>query len=223
MKKSLLVAAVAFSALFAGSAAMAQDDAGDLSFNVAATNNYVWRGVSQTQDNAAIQGGVDYKKGSFYVGAWGSNVDFGDDTSTELDLYVGITPTVGDWSFDFGYIHYMYPNECDTCDYNFGELKGAVSHSLGKGTVGAAMYLSADELEDPYYEINASYPLTDKLSLSGAVGNYEGIQVSPTKEGYATWNLGATYALTDALSLDVRYSEASKLPSNLYATLKVGF
>lgn len=216
MKKTLLVAAVAFSALFAGSAAMAQDDAGAFSFNAAATNNYIWRGVTQTQDGAAVQGGVDYKKGMFYAGAWGSNVDFGDDTSTELDLYFGITPTAGDWSFDFGYIHYMYPNECDTCDYNFGELKAAVSHPMGKGTIGAAMYLGAEDLEDPYYEINASYPLTDKLSISGAVGNYEAY-------GYATWNVGTTYMLTDNLSLDLRYSEAAKLPSNLYATIKVGF
>jgi uncharacterized protein (TIGR02001 family) len=218
MKKSLLVAAVALSALFAGSSAMAQDDAGAFSFNIAATNNYVWRGVTQTEDGAAVQGGVDYKKGIFYAGAWGSNVSFaGDsDTSTEVDLYMGIAPSAGDWNFDFGYIHYMYPNECDACDYNFGELKAAVSHSMGKGTIGAAMYLPAEDLEDPYYEVNASYPLTDKLSVSGAIGNYEFYN-------YATWNLGATYLLTDNLSLDVRYSEASKLPSNLYATIKVGF
>jgi len=217
MKKTLLVAAVAISALFAGSAAVAQD-AGEFSFNIAATNNYVWRGVTQTEDEGAIQGGVDYKKGIFYAGAWGSNVSFaGDsDTSTEVDLYMGLAPSVGDWSFDFGYIHYMYPNECDACDYNFGELKAAVSHPMGKGTIGAAMYLGAEDLEDPYYEVNASYPLTDKLSVSGAIGNYEAF-------GYSTWNVGGTYALTDNLSLDVRYSEASKLPSNLYATLKVGF
>lgn len=220
MKKTLLVAAVAISALFAGSAAMAQDDAGAFSFNIGATNNYVWRGVTQTEDGAAVQGGVDYKKGIFYAGAWGSNVSFaGDsDTSTELDLYVGLAPSVGDWNFDFGYIHYMYPNECDTCDYAVGELKAAVSHSLGKGTIGAAMYLDADTLEDPYYEVNASYPLTDKLSVSGAIANNEYYG-----DGYATWNVGTTYALTDSLSLDLRYSEASKRPSNLYATIKVGF
>lgn len=217
MKKTLLVAAVAISALFAGSAAMAQD-AGEFSFNIAATNNYVWRGVTQTEDGAAVQGGVDYKKGIFYAGAWGSNVSFAgdDDTSTELDLYVGIAPSVGDWNFDFGYIHYMYPSQCDACDYNFGELKSAVSHSMGKGTIGAALYLPAEDLEDPYYEVNASYPLTDKLSVSGAIGNYEFYD-------YSTWNLGATYALTEGVSLDLRYSEASKMPSNLYATIKVGF
>lgn len=215
MKKTLLVAAVAISALFAG-AAMAQDG-GSLSYNVELTNNYVWRGVSQTGDEAALQGGVDYKKGIFYAGAWGSNVDFGPDTAnTELDLYLGVTPTVGDFAFDFGVIYYTYPGQCDSCDFTVGELKGAVSHPMGKGSVGFAMYLPTEKLEDPYYEVNASYPLNDKWSVSGAMGNYE-------SAGYATMNVGATYAINSTLSLDLRYSEASKLPSNLFATLKASF
>ncbi|ESQ75322.1 TorF family putative porin [Asticcacaulis sp. AC402] len=227
MKKTLLVAAVALSALFAG-AASAQD-AGELSFNIAATNNYVWRGVTQTDDNAALQGGVDYKKGMYYVGAWGSNVDFGADTaSTEVDLYAGITPSAGDFSFDFGYIHYFYPDQSDNSDFDFGELKAAVSHPMGAGSIGFAMYLPAEDLEDPYYEVNASQPIGDKWTVSGAIGNYEAA-------GYSTWNVGVTYAITDALSLDVRYSDAGRpdvdpidvpsedLPDNIYATLKVGF
>lgn len=215
MKKTLLVAAVALSALFAGSAMAA--DGPSLSYNIGVTNNYVWRGVSQTMDNSALQGGVDYKNGTFYAGAWASNVDFGPQTaSTEVDLYLGIAPTVGDWSFDFGAIYYAYPNECAACDFNVGELKAAVNHTLGKGTIGAAMYLPMEELEDPYYEVNASYPITDKWAVSGAIGNYESL-------GYRTWNIGASYALTSSLSLDLRYSEASKLPSNLYATIKATF
>ena len=71
--KKILVAAVAISALFAGGAAMAQDDAGHLSYNIAVTSNYVWRGVTQTDNNAALQGGIDYSKGMFYAGAWASN------------------------------------------------------------------------------------------------------------------------------------------------------
>ncbi|EGF90423.1 hypothetical protein ABI_34440 [Asticcacaulis biprosthecium C19] len=222
MKKTLLVAAVALSALFAG-AASAQD-AGELSYNVAATNNYVWRGVTQTDDNAALQAGVDYKKGMFYVGAWGSNVDFvtpdNERANSEFDFYAGLTPTAGDFSFDFGYIHYFYP---DAHSGNFGELKAAVSHPMGAGAIGFAMYLDAETLENPYYEVNASQSIGDKWTVSGALGNYEA-------GGYSTWNAGVTYAVTDSLSLDMRYSDAGRpdgstedLPDNVYATLKVGF
>ena len=224
MKKTLLVAAVALSALFAGSAAMAQDDAGKLSYNIEVTSNYVWRGVTQANDKAALQGGIDYKKGLFYAGTWLSNVDFtaphGEKANTEADFYLGLTPTVGNYAFDFGVIYYTYPS-ADSA--TVGELKAAVSHPIGKGTIGAALYVPTESLEDPYYEVNASYPLTDKLAISGAIANYEG-GYNPVKgTGYTTWNAGLTYSLTSVLSLDVRYSEAENQPNNLYATLKAAF
>lgn len=229
MKKSLLVAAVAISALFAGGAAMAQDEAGSVSYNIAVTSDYVWRGISQTDGDAALQGGIDYKKGIFYAGAWASNVDFGKDStgddaaSTELDLYLGLTPTWGNYSFDFGAIAYTYPGQSKESDFNVGELKAGVSHPMGAGTIGASFYLPTKELEDPYYEINASYPLTDKFSISGAIGNWE-------LEGanYTNANIGVTYAINDTLSLDVRATDASKgydgeQHNYLLATLKAGF
>ncbi|MFT4075612.1 MAG: TorF family putative porin [Asticcacaulis sp.] len=216
MKKTLLVAAVAISALFAGGAAMAQDDAGSLSYNIAVTSNYVWRGVTQTNNNAALQGGIDYKKGLFYAGAWMSNVDFdyGDNgADTELDLYLGLTPTAGDFAFDFGAIAYTYPGSGGDV---ISELKAGVSHPMGKGTIGAVMYLDTDTLEDPYYEVNASYPLTDKWSVSGALGNYE-------MYGYTTKNIGVTYAINKTLGLDLRWADASKQPSTFAATIKASF
>ncbi|HEX7800735.1 MAG TPA: TorF family putative porin [Asticcacaulis sp.] len=232
MKKTLLVAAVALSALFAGSAAMAQDNAaGSLTFNIAATSNYVWRGVTQTNNGAAVQGGADYSKGIFYAGTWLSNVDWGTSTNTEADFYMGVTPKVGNYGFDFGVIYYTYPGHDDADKGSVGELKAAVNHTMGKGTIGAAMYLPTESLEDPYYEVNASYPLTDKLTLSGAVGNYESGAYSYTDgagqlinaTGYTTENIGVTYALTQKLGLDLRWTNASRLPSTFAATLKATF
>lgn len=216
MKKTLLVAAVAVSAFFACSAAMAQDDKGSLTFNIEATSNYVWRGVSQTTNGAALQGGADYSKGVFYAGTWLSNVDWGTSTNTEMDLYMGVTPHVGNYGFDFGVIYYTYPGHDKADAGSVGELKAAVNHPMGKGTIGAAMYLPTDTLERPYYEVNASYPLGDKLSVSGALANYE-------SAGYTTENIGLTYAMTDHLGVDVRYSTAEKMPSLWAVTLKSTF
>ncbi|MDC7681725.1 TorF family putative porin [Asticcacaulis sp. BYS171W] len=195
MKKFLLAAAVATSALVAGAASAE----GALSYNIAATNNYIWRGVSQSNKEAAVQGGIDYTNGTFYAGAWGSNVDFGSDASLEVDLYAGVKPTVGNWSFDFGAVYYSYPDEDGL---NFGELKAGFSHPLGKGTIGATIYTDWETLENPYYELNAAYPIADKWSVSGAMGKYEAAAGE-----YTTWNLGATYALTENLSIDARYSD----------------
>ena len=231
MKKTLLVAAAALGALFAGSAAMAQDS-GSLSYNVAVTNNYVWRGVSQTNGKEALQGGLDYKKGVFYAGTWLSNVSFdapksGEHADTEMDLYLGLTPSVGDFAFDFGAIAYTYPQAGSA---NIGELKAGVSHPMGKGTIGAVMYVPTETLDNPYYEVNASYPLTDKLSISGALANNEAnkVEIDGNMNGdygvkYTTWNAGLTYALTSAVSLDLRYSQAEHMPNYTYVTLKAGF
>ena len=59
----------------------------DGSYNV--TSDYQWRGVSQTDGNAAIQVGVEHERNGFYGGLWTSNVDFNDDTNIEYDLYGG--------------------------------------------------------------------------------------------------------------------------------------
>jgi len=87
-----------------------------LSANVGGTSNYVWRGVSQTNDQAAISGGIDYSDESgFYLGTWASNVDFGDDTSAEIDFYAGYGFNAGEVAIDVGYIFYGFPG-CGECD-----------------------------------------------------------------------------------------------------------
>ena len=82
--------------------------ADDISANVSLASDYVWRGVSQTNEKPAISGGFDYSHDfepvSWYIGTWASNVDpsfFGGthSPSTELDLYTGFTGDVGEFSF----------------------------------------------------------------------------------------------------------------------------
>ena len=75
-----------------------------LSGNVAATSDYVFRGVSQSEGDAAVSVGADATDGVFYVGGWASSVAFegDDDTVAEVDLYGGIQPRIGDWTFDVG-------------------------------------------------------------------------------------------------------------------------
>ena len=102
----------------------AQDaDQGDwgMSGNVALTNDYKFRGISQSDESLAIQGGFDLEHSSgFYVGIWGSSVDFdindGNDGSLELDLYLGYGGDIGSsgMSYDIGYIFYDYPGDDGT-------------------------------------------------------------------------------------------------------------
>jgi uncharacterized protein (TIGR02001 family) len=205
---------------------------GALSYNIAVTNDYVWRGVSQTGRGEAVQGGIDYTNGIFYAGAWASNVDFSaagdEDTDLEIDVYAGVKPTYKDFSFDFGGIYYGYPNQPSDTNLSFGELKAAVSHPIGKGAIGAAAYYSMDfggGGESLYSELNASYPVTEKLSVSGAMGK----QSVEDYDGWTAWNIGAGYALTDALSVDVRYWDTgdhdlgTNYKDRIAVTLKAAF
>lgn len=83
----------------------------ELTANVGVTSNYVFRGVTQTDDGPAVQGGIDFTHESgIYAGAWASNVEdnTGDD-GFEYDLYVGYNFRVNDKvGFDVGYITYQY-------------------------------------------------------------------------------------------------------------------
>lgn len=84
----------------------------ELRANVGVTSNYMFRGVTQTDDGPAVQGGVDFTHDSgIYAGAWASNVEpvNGGDKGFEYDLYLGYNFKVNDKvAFDIGYITYQY-------------------------------------------------------------------------------------------------------------------
>jgi uncharacterized protein (TIGR02001 family) len=197
--KSILFAASAFTALAVAGSASAE---GAFAYNIGVTSDYVFRGITQTDGGAAVQGGVDYSNGIFYAGGWASNVDFAD---YEVDLYLGVKPVVGDFTFDFGLISYQYGDEM----LNSTEAKAAVSYPFYKGTVGAAYYTNLDFDDTTYYEINASYPLTEKFSVSGALGEQD---LGGAK--YTTGNVGVTYLIKPNLTVDVRFSDTN-IPESL--------
>ena len=64
----------------------------DFSANIGAVSNYIWRGVTQTGDGAAIQGGLDVAHESgFYIGTWASNIDWDNgsqDVTTDVTGFV---------------------------------------------------------------------------------------------------------------------------------------
>lgn len=202
---SLKLAAVAATAALALGTAAQAADAPEFSFNVGAASDYVFRGFSQTDSKAQIYGGADMGIGIFYAGTWLSNVDFGDSTNMEYDLYAGFKPTLGPVAMDVGVIRYGYTNQSAGADLDFWEAKVAGSVAAGKGTVGAAVYYTPENFNQTgqavYYELNGSMPVTDKLSVSGAVGH----QSLEGPLDYETWNLGVGYALTEKFGVDLRY------------------
>lgn len=179
----------------------------DVAFNVGVVSDYVFRGASQTDEEPALQGGVDITAGSFYAGVWGSNVDFFDDTDAEIDFYGGFRGEAGGFALDGGVIFYAYVNEPNFADYNYTEFKLAASRAIGPASIGAAVYYSPDffgiDESATYYELNGGFAPVEKLTISGAVGQ----QTLDVTDDYVTWNVGATYALLDHVVIDVRYHD----------------
>ena len=99
-------AAMGFSALAVSETVPSPLGDFDVSMNVGLTSDYIFRGISQTQSNGAIQGGLDVAHESgLYVGTWASNVDFGGDASVEFDYYLGFGNNITEnISYDLGWI-----------------------------------------------------------------------------------------------------------------------
>jgi len=152
MRKSLITTAVlgalaAPSFVFAADAAPASDLT--VSYNVGLYSQYIFRGLTQTDRKPALQGGVDLTHSSgFYLGAWGSNIDwlrssYGttggvNDTyytkggNLEVDLYGGFRTELGKSGvgIDVGVLQYWYPGTLRSgwAKANTTELYGALSY-----------------------------------------------------------------------------------------------
>jgi len=106
--------------------ALAQDEtappkAVTVSGSAAIVSDYRFRGVSQSDEEIAVQGGVTVSHESgLYVGAWGSNLagwgTFGG-SNTELDLIAGFKAPVGGGALDVGLTWYMYPGGASKTDF----------------------------------------------------------------------------------------------------------
>lgn len=191
--------AVALGAGFAGTAS-AQE--AEFSGNVTLTTDYVWRGISQSNEDFAVQGGFDVAIGSFYVGTWASSIDFedGSDANVELDFYGGYAGELeSGLGYDVGVVAYLYP-DADAEDYDFVEIYGGLAYTFASGPdVAGYIYVDPDN-QNYYAEASAGYAFTDAFYVGGAVGQY----TFDEGEDYLNYSLGGTYSAA-GFDFDLRF------------------
>jgi uncharacterized protein (TIGR02001 family) len=129
MKKSIVLATAVASVLASGVASA------EVTANAGVFSNYIWRGVTQTSDNAAGQGGIDWSgESGLYAGTWLSTITNGQ----ELDIYAGFAGEAGGLGYDLGAITYQYPL---SPEINFTEVY--VSGTMSIVTIGLAYTVDA--------------------------------------------------------------------------------
>jgi uncharacterized protein (TIGR02001 family) len=201
MKKTLLAAAM----LTTSSAVFAE-----ISANVTLASDYVFRGISQTDNQLAIQGGFDYAwDNGFYVGTWASNVDpdffngTGHDPQAEVDLYGGYSGEYNDFGYDVGYLRYEYPGygKADTNEvyvsgtYKWLTVSVNYSDELAFLPSNQSAWYFKTSLEHtlPWYEIGISthvgHSFGDAFDISAAdIAKGD----SGLSDSYTDWSIGLT-------------------------------
>jgi uncharacterized protein (TIGR02001 family) len=201
-------------ALIAGFAAQAY--AGDppklaLSGSATFTTDYMFRSISNTSQNPAVQPEFDLTYGMFFAGIWGSNTAFGE--GIEIDYYAGIAPTFWGINWNVTALEYTYPGNDGI---NYFELKTGAAKTWGNVTLSINNYWSPDNFglgtQSDAVEGGAAYAFTNKLfgffspSISGTLGvqTYESLVPD-----YVYWNAGVTLGFLDHWSADIRYYDTN--------------
>jgi uncharacterized protein (TIGR02001 family) len=194
--------------------AMAAPDEGrkfTYSFGLAGTSDYVFRGISQTDNDPTIQGSIDIGYGIFYAGVWGSGLDFGGppsgglglDAQAEFDWYAGIKPSwnthisfIGKVDFDFGVIYYTYPGtndflaESDYVEFKAGYSSSFWSFLIPGVTSGTTIYYSPDYFLETggVWTVESSYAWEghEIRGITPTINAVLGWQTGDLSEGYST-------------------------------------
>jgi uncharacterized protein (TIGR02001 family) len=187
--------------------------------NLGLTSDYRFRGISQTQNAPAVQGGIDYAhKSGFYVGNWNSSVSsqvYTNGAGVESDLYAGYKKEIFKGiSIDLGSYNYFYPRAttASATGSNFDTYEGFIglgykdiisakySQTLGNGYFG-----TANARGTQYYQADAKLPVPIVKNLSAVAHIGRTNVANSSAYDYNDINAGFVYTLPKEFDLGVRY------------------
>lgn len=186
MRYSRILAACGLLAAAAGAQA-------EVSASAAIVSDYDYRGITQTLEDPAVQLSIDYAHDSgWYLGAWGTNVDFGtDDPSHEIDLYTGFSGSAGDLGYDVGLLYYAYPGESDL---NFLEIYGSLSYSIFTGGLHFSNDFAATDESGIYVYADVAIPVGPvSIDLHAGYSDGDSIELLFGDDSYADYSAGLSY------------------------------
>lgn len=168
--------------LVSGTALTGVASAAEVTANVGATTDYIWRGMTQNDGGSSLSGGLDVDFGNgFYAGTWIGDTAAAADPTTEtdfgtqeVDYYAGYAGEAGSISYDIGYIAYTYPSSQSDADADFSEAY----ITLGMGSISASVYTlvdadGADAGDSTYISLDYETEVSG-FGLGLHYGNYDG-------------------------------------------------
>lgn len=190
-----------------------------------AVSDYDFRGITQTAQDPALQASLDYAHDSgWYIGAWGSNIDFGaGDPNLELDVYTGFTKTLeSGFSYDLGGVLYAYPSSSDA---NYIELYAGLGFTVESGvSIKGKFFYSPDfggdltpgDTSAQYLSGDLTVPLPANFSIVAHAGYSFGdywdsyLKDDGLGDNYFDYAIGVGYT-AGKFSLGLKYIDGSDL------------
>lgn len=213
-----------FLLLFSTTSLSAQaEDELSVSANVGLFSDYRFRGVSLSDEDVALQGGIDLGYKGFYVGTWASTIESFNGSETEVDFYGGYTKTLGGVDWSVGYLAYLYPGADNS---NYVEITGAASKDFDVAAFTLGINYAPDQSnigssDNVYVYGNVSVPVPNTpISLTGGLAFEDGAFADEKLD----WSLGAAvdaYGLTfSAKYIDTNAGD--QFGTNADATVVIG-
>ncbi len=171
----------------------------DVTANIAAVSDYLFRGINQG-NGAAVQGGIDYASDAGpYVGTWISNVDFGNKADSEVDVYGGYSGEAGPLGYDASLLYYWYPGAGGNVqggNLDYAEASFKLTAGMFTGTVAYTVWGETHnapfDTGDIYYNITADIPLSDAFGLSLFAGRYDFMKRTAGNDTFSYNHYGAS-------------------------------
>ena len=210
-------------AILLGLAAASEPVHAGVTGTAALTSDYVFRGVSQSNSDPAIQAGFEgASDNGWYLGTWGSSISWLSDlsatdakisSSVEIDVYGGYRGKFSEAvSFDAGAIYYAYPgefpsgfNDADTAELYFGIGVGIFSAKYFYSVTDLFGYVDSDG--SSYLDLGANWGFAEGWTLNLHAGR-QWIESNEDFE-YTDWKVGATKAFANGFSLAVAYTDTN--------------
>ena len=196
LKQTALLASLAAAGLVSSTAFAADPPPPPftLTANVGLYSQYVFRGLTQTNEDPAIQGGFDFTHSSgFYLGTWASNISWLKENATtssssssgtykgggsmEWDFYGGYRKSIGDFGVDVGLLQYYYPGSLIPGATKANTLEGYIAGSWKWFTLKYSQSLTnktfgvADSKGTDYWDLSGSFPIGETgLTLAAHYG-----------------------------------------------------